>query len=137
MSVLEFSLLYCVNNDIDKKFLKAIYDDKFFNIMENLDPNSKLKNNFLLGNIVFGTINPSHVAFLSPSQLFPDKWAHVVKKKEYREWRENNIAYSDAYRCSKCGQRKSKISLAQTRGADEPMTIFVSCLVCYNTFKFS
>lgn len=137
LSVFEFSLLYCINNDVEYKFFKSIYEDKLLNIMENLNPDSKLKNKTLLTNVLSGVINPSHVAFLSPSQLFPEKWAHIVKKKEYREWRENNIAYSDAYKCSKCGERKSKISLAQTRGADEPMTIFVSCLVCYNTFKFS
>ena len=137
LSVFEFSLLYCINNDVDKKFLSSIYEDKLSNILENLNPLSKLNNKLFLEKILSGVINPSYVAFLSPSQLFPEKWSHIIKKKEYREWRENNMAYSDTYKCSKCGQRKSKISLAQTRGADEPMTIFVSCLVCYNTFKFS
>jgi DNA-directed RNA polymerase subunit M/transcription elongation factor TFIIS len=137
LSIFEYSLLYCINNNIEQTFLKSIYDDKILNILVNLDPKSKLKNKTLLSNILYGNIDPSHVGFLSPNQIDPDKWVDIIKKKEYREWRENNISYSDAYKCSKCGQRKSKVSLAQTRSADEPMTIFVSCLVCYNTFKFS
>jgi DNA-directed RNA polymerase subunit M/transcription elongation factor TFIIS len=137
LSIFEYSLLYCINNNIEQTFLKSIYDDKILNILENLDPKSKLKNKTLLSNILYGHIDSSHVGFLSPNQIDPEKWVDIIKKKEYREWRENNISYSDAYKCSKCGQRKSKVSLAQTRSADEPMTIFVSCLVCYNTFKFS
>lgn len=137
LSIFEYSLLYCINNNIEQTFLKSIYDDKILNILVNLDPKSKLKNKTLLSNILNNNIDPSHVGFLSPNQIDPDKWVDIIKKKEYREWRENNISYSDAYKCSKCGQRKSKVSLAQTRSADEPMTIFVSCLVCYNTFKFS
>ena len=137
LSIFEYSLLYCINNNIEQTFLKSIYDDKILNILENLDPKSKLKNKTLLSNILYDHIDSSHVGFLSPNQIDPEKWVDIIKKKEYREWRENNISYSDAYKCSKCGQRKSKVSLAQTRSADEPMTIFVSCLVCYNTFKFS
>ena len=136
LSIFEYSLLYCINNNIEQTFLKSIYDDKILNILENLDPKSKLKNKTLLSNILYDHIDSSHVGFLSPNQIDPEKWVDIIKKKEYREWRENNISYSDAYKCSKCGQRKSKVSLAQTRSADEPMTIFVSCLVCYNTFKF-
>ena len=137
LSIFEYSLLYCINNNIEQTFLKSIYDDKILNILVNLDPKSKLKNKTLLSNILYDHIDSSHVGFLSPNQIDPEKWVDIIKKKEYREWRENNISYSDAYKCSKCGQRKSKVSLAQTRSADEPMTIFVSCLVCYNTFKFS
>ena len=52
------------------------------------------------------------------------------------EQREKNIVYSDAYKCFKCGESKCKITQAQTRSADEPMTTFVVCVVCHNTFKF-
>ena len=58
------------------------------------------------------------------------------KEKEYIEQREKNIVYSDAYKCFKCGESKCKITQAQTRSADEPMTTFVVCVVCHNTFKF-
>jgi hypothetical protein len=81
-------------------------------------------------------INPAYVAFMSPAQLHPQKWLYWVKKKEYKEIRKNSIVYSDAYKCFKCGERKTKVTQAQTRSADEPMTTFVTCLVCYNTFKF-
>ena len=135
-SVFEFSLIYCLNNNLSNNFLKSVYDDKINNIIENLNINSKLNNKTLLDYILNDKINPSYVAFLSPSQLDPEKWTFLIKKKEYREWRENNISYSDTYKCGRCGERKCKVSQYQTRGADEPMTVFVTCLICYNSFKF-
>lgn len=136
LSIFEYSLLYCLNNGYDKKFLKSIYDDKMYNIIANIKSDNIIGNKTLLNDITSGKVNPSFVAFLSPSQLCPAKWNYWVKKKEYKEWRENSIAYSDAYKCFKCGESKCKISQAQTRSADEPMTTFVTCLVCHNTFKF-
>ena len=70
---------------------------------------------------------------MSPSQLHPLKWQYWVKKKEYKEHRENSIAYSDAYKCKKCGESKCNISQVQTRSADEPSSLFISCMICYYT----
>lgn len=136
LSIFEYALIYCLNNGFDIKFFKPVYDDKIYNILANLNPSHQINNNTLKNNILNETINPAFITFLSPSQIHPLKWQYWVKKKEYKEWRENNIAYTDAYKCFKCGESKSKISQAQTRSADEPMTTFVTCLVCYNTYKF-
>lgn len=137
LSIFEYALIYCLNNKYDKNFIKPIYDDKFNFIASNLDENnSNINNKFFKFNLLNGKINPSYVAFLSPAQIHPLKWSYLIKKKEYREQRENNIAYSDEYQCYKCGESKSKVTQAQTRSSDEPMTTFVVCLVCGHTFKF-
>lgn len=135
LSVFEYSLIYCLNNGYDQKFLKPIYDDKIHNIILNLDSSNHLKNKTFKENLLNGKINPKEVAFMSPSQLHPEKWNYWIKKKEYREWRENSIAYSDAYKCRRCGESKCKVSQIQTRSADEPSTLFISCMVCHKTFK--
>lgn len=137
LSIFEYALNYCVNNKYDINYIKPIYDDKFNEILVNLDENKKgIENKTFKHNILSGKINPSNVAFLSPSQIHPLKWKHIVKKKEYIEQRENNIVYSDAYKCFKCGESRCKITQKQTRSADEAMTTFVVCVVCHNTFRF-
>jgi DNA-directed RNA polymerase subunit M/transcription elongation factor TFIIS len=136
LSIFEYTLVYCLNNGYESKFIKPVYDDKVYNILANLNSSHHITNKTFMKDIINGKINPSYVAFMSPSQLHPTKWHYWVKKKEYKEWRENNISYSDVYKCFKCGESKCKISQAQTRSADEPMTTFVTCLVCHNTFKF-
>lgn len=137
LSIFEYALIYCLNSKYDKNYIKPVYDEKFNIIFTNLDENNiKINNKSFKKNILCGIINPSHVAFLSPQQIYPEKWAYLIKKRKYKEYRENNIAYSDAYKCKGCGESKSKITQAQTKSADEPMTTFVVCLVCHNTFKF-
>jgi DNA-directed RNA polymerase subunit M/transcription elongation factor TFIIS len=136
LSIFEFSLIYCLNNNLSDNFIKAVYDDKLNSIIANLIDTKNINNKTLKKDLLCNKINPSHVAFMSPAQLHPQKWLYWVKKKEYKEIRENSIVYSDAYKCFKCGERKTKVTQAQTRSADEPMTTFVTCIVCYNTFKF-
>ena len=43
---------------------------------------------------------------------------------------------TDIFKCGKCKQRKTTYYQMQTRSADEPMTTFVTCLVCENRWKF-
>jgi DNA-directed RNA polymerase subunit M/transcription elongation factor TFIIS len=136
LSIFEFALIYCLNNSLGENFLKSVYDDKLNNIISNITDTKNINNKTLKQDLLTNKINSSYIAFMSPAQLHPQKWLYWVKKKEYKELRENSIVYSDAYKCFKCGERKCKVSQAQTRGADEPMTTFVTCLICYNTFKF-
>ncbi|EJT98229.1 transcription elongation factor [Dacryopinax primogenitus] len=46
-------------------------------------------------------------------------------------------AETDAFKCFRCGLRKTRYTQAQTRSADEPMTTFVTCVNCGNRWKFS
>ena len=137
ISIFEYSLIYCLNNKYNKNYIKPVYEEKFNFIITNLDENNlKINNQTFKKDILLKKINPAYVAFLSPQQVHPQRWANLINKRKYIEQRENNIAYSDAYKCYKCGESKCKITQAQTRSADEPMTTFVVCLVCHNTFKF-
>jgi len=137
LSIFEYALIYCSNNKYEQNYVFPIYQHKLNEILSNLDENKKgVENKTFKVDILSGKINPSNVAFLSPAQIHPEKWTYILKKKEYMEQREKNIVYSDAYKCFKCGESKCKITQAQTRSADEPMTTFVVCVVCHNTFKF-
>lgn len=134
-SIFEYSLNYCIK--YDKNHIKPVYNDKLNFLLSNLDEtNSRINNKTLKKKILTGEIKPTFIAFLSPSQIHPEKWSHLISKKQYTEHRENNIAYSNDYKCKKCGESKSKVTQIQTRSADEPMTTFVICLVCHNAFKF-
>ncbi|TPX70032.1 hypothetical protein SpCBS45565_g02067 [Spizellomyces sp. 'palustris'] len=48
----------------------------------------------------------------------------------------DNQSETDMFQCGKCKQRKTKYYQMQTRSADEPMTTFVTCVVCGNKWKF-
>lgn len=127
--IFEYSLLHVITYNLENKMVTPTYNDKVYDITYNL------KNNDALAKSVLDGITPPYaVAFLSPQQLNPSKWMDILNKKKFRENAENNMATSDRYRCSKCGERKAKVTELQIRGADEPTNMFVTCLVCYNTF---
>jgi len=44
-------------------------------------------------------------------------------------------AATDMFQCEMCKSRRCVYFQQQTRGADEPMTIFVTCLDCGNKFR--
>ncbi len=136
LSIFEYSLIYCQNHKFNMEFVKAVYEDKYQNIISNIIDTPGINNKTFKNLLLENKINPCYVAFLSPAQIHPDKWQYFIKKKEYIEQKENNISYSNAYKCYKCGESKAKVTQAQTRSADEPMTTFVTCMVCQNTFKF-
>ncbi len=136
-SIFEFSLLHAFMNNLNTKFIPAIYNDKLNDIMINLDPyNPRIQNKTLKYAIINDEIKPEFIAFMSPEQMHPQRWSEIIVKKKNREEKENNIATTDAYKCRKCGERKCKVSQLQTRSADEPVTTFVTCVVCFNTFTF-
>ncbi|GMH19367.1 hypothetical protein Nepgr_021208 [Nepenthes gracilis] len=45
-------------------------------------------------------------------------------------------ATTDQFKCGRCKQWKCTYYQLQTRSADEPMTIFVTCVNCNNHWKF-
>ena len=49
------------------------------------------------------------------------------------DWQQEQDRKSDKegfFTCFKCGSKKTSFFQMQTRGADEPMTNFVTCLSC-------
>ena len=131
----EYALVKTTTDDLLCELIANIYTDKINDICANIDPkNKRIANNTLRISLKNGHINPYFVPFLSFDQVHPSRWKDILDKKASIENELNNIKVSDIYKCYKCGCRRTKTSQMQTRSADEPMTIFVTCLDCYNTF---
>lgn len=131
----EFALIYVVINGLNDHFVENVYIDKLYDICSNLDiKNKHIDNQTLLPNIFDNKFNPYFVAFMSPDQIHPKRWAEIIGKLQRREESANNFQTTDMYRCAKCGARKFKITEMQLRCSDEPASRFHTCMVCYHTF---
>lgn len=131
--IFEFSLTHIINNNLRRTLFNNIYVDKFNDLFLNLDVKSRLNNKTARALLKTDAFKPQFLAFLSPQQLHPEKWSEIIKKKEYIIDKEKNVATTDQYTCKKCGESKCSVSQLQTRGADEPITTFITCCVCYDT----
>jgi DNA-directed RNA polymerase subunit M/transcription elongation factor TFIIS len=132
----EFTLLKLSGDtNYSMDFLKPIYNDKMNYLISNINSNNlKIDNKTLLPCILSNEIDPYYLAFMRPEQLHPIRWFAEIEKKRILEEYGSDMKVTDLYTCYKCKSKKCITSQLQTRGADEPMTIFVTCLVCYNTF---
>ena len=133
--IFEFTLVYCSMKNYIDSMLTAVYNDKVFDILQNLDPNNVVQNKTLCNAIYDGVMNPQTIAFLRPRDLHPERWDSLVKKAELKEYKRNNMAVTDVYKCWKCGERRCKVMQLQTRGADEQMTTFITCQTCFTVMK--
>jgi len=72
--IFEFALIHVAFNNFHHKLLLSIYNDKFNEIILNLDENSRLNNKTLKRSLKNKLFKPQLIAFLSPQQLHPKKW---------------------------------------------------------------
>lgn len=134
--IFNYSLKESDQNKIVKKWDNAkfvqIYIDRLRSIIMNLKGE-------VLEHIKDGTIKPHVVAFMTHQELAPEKWAKLIEAKTKRDLNkcESNLsAATDTFTCRKCKGNQCTYYQLQTRSADEPMTTFVTCLLCSARFKF-
>lgn len=114
----------------------SMYKQKFLQIQHNLKNSPVLK-----GWIVDKKIKTKDVIDMRPEDLWPD--GPYAKKMEDRIIKEMRKAYlakesknqDGFFKCGRCKSMKTTYYQMQTRSADEPMTVFVSCLNCDKNWK--
>ena len=136
------TVTYAKTKNIDDSWantnFRQLYFAKFRHICTNLDPDSYVKNKKLLGEITGGKIKANELGSLTPQALFPSQWQMLMDdkfKKDKHMYEVDKSGATDEFLCRKCGQRECTFYEMQTRSADEPMTIFVTCLSCGNRWK--
>lgn len=116
----------------DNKFFVQIYLDKFKMLY------FILKQELIQKKLMDGTILTKNLAYMSHQELNPESWAEMLEDRKIRL--ENKYfpkveASTDQFTCRKCKTNKCTYYQAQTRSADESMTVFVTCLTCGANWK--
>lgn len=133
-SIYNYSIKYSSSHDIEQ-YVENIYNDKINDILNNI--NGNIKNNYLLNEILSNNnFDYDKIAFMKPEELFPDNWKKIIDRNNLIEEKKKNMATTDIFQCKKCKKNRCTVYQMQTRSADEPMTTFVTCVVCNNTWKF-
>ena len=109
-----------------------LYTDRLRTIYINL------KNTELMDQIRNKDITPMTFAFMTHQEMNPTHWRTLIDKKIMRDASKytNNVhASTDMFTCRKCKSKKCTYYELQTRSADEPTTVFVTCLSCGKNWK--
>jgi transcription elongation factor S-II len=108
------------------------YEQKGRQLAINLDTKSYVKNTYLYPMVISGKISPQQLVHLLPQDLFPEKWEQTIHDNQ--ELLKKQIegskarATTDMFICPKCKKRETSYYEQQTRGSDEPMTKFITCV---------
>ena len=134
-------------NDAEKKGVlkhwtnpqfRKLYILKIISVYSNLKSNNYIGNNKLLDRVNNGDIEPYNLAFMTPAEIYPERWKDILDIKEKRDqlkYEKRTEIATNLYRCGRCGKRQCSFYQLQTRSADEPMTTFVTCLHCSKHWK--
>jgi len=128
----------------DKLFEKYSGETSYLNRVLEIIYNLKdEKNEEFRDNIVNGTIKPEDLCTMDAVEMLSKNKKEEIEKEiekkvdEVRsDWQEKHGQVTEGvYKCSNCGGRKTIQHEQQTRSADEPMTLFITCLNCKKTWK--
>jgi DNA-directed RNA polymerase subunit M/transcription elongation factor TFIIS len=115
----------------DNKLFVQIYISHLRSIMYNLKDD-------ILKQIEEGNIKPHQVAFMTHHELCPERWTKMIETKSKRDknkFETNMSAATDSFTCRKCKGNQCTYYFQQVRSADEPMTCYISCILCGNRWK--
>lgn len=120
----------------DNHKYSSIYKHKFLQIQYNLRRSPVLKNW-----IVSKKVRTKDVVEMRPEDLWPDgPYAKEIGVGIHKQLRKAYLAQEiknqeGFFVCGRCKSKKTTYFQMQTRSADEPMTVFVSCLNCDRNWK--
>ena len=140
--IFNWCVLYADENELQKtwndKMFQYLYVNKSKLLIENIDPNSYVKNKRLHQRILDKEFKPHELSFMESTNIFPEIWNNILDMKMKQEENFHNskqVAKTDVFKCGKCKKRECSYYELQVRSADESSTIFVTCLNCGNRWR--
>jgi transcription elongation factor S-II len=132
---------YAIKEASNKKIIKKwenpyftqLYLDRLRSIYLNLKNNSDL-----ITQLKNKDITPQILAFMTHQEMDPKHWGKLIEQKAKRDANKFNTnvqASTDMFTCKKCKSKKCTFYEMQTRSADEPATIFITCIDCGKNWK--
>ena len=116
----------------ENKYFLQLYKNRLKSIYSNL------KNPDFLNKIKVNKISVRNLEKMSHQEMCPEKWKKLIDAKIKRDKNMTSVnmsAATDEFKCYKCKKNKCTYYQLQTRSADEPITTFITCLVCGNRWK--
>ena len=135
-NILNHSISRCEDAAWENHRFTNIYKHKFLQLQYNIQRSPELKMN-----ITGKKLKTSEVINLKPDKLwYEGPYAMAIQDRIHKEIRKEYIAkeaknQDGFFKCGRCKSMKTTYYEMQTRSADEPMTVFVSCLNCNRNWK--
>lgn len=141
--VYNWAIDYSSKNHIIKNWRNPsfvqVYANKARSVVTNLDGASYIGNSRLMERVVKDSeFKVQELPFMRRENVFPERWKADLDRKLRRDehvYEEMPAAMTDQYKCGKCKKRETIYQELQLRSADEPMSLFITCLNCGHRWR--
>jgi len=139
--IFNWTVDYCTCKGIVKNWknpkFKSLYVSKARSVVSNLGGlDTYVGNMRLLVRLLEKEFECKDLAYMKPENVFPEVWKSVIDMKLLRDqYCEKPEAMTDQYKCGRCKKRECVYQEIQLRSADEPMSLFITCLNCGNRWR--
>ena len=126
----------CEKMNTPTRWKNEMFVDVYIRILHSM--HHALQHEHIRRDIKERRLRTHRLPFMTHQEIHPKKWASLLDNKVKREqnmFRSNVHASTDSYTCRRCKSNECTFYQMQTRSADEPMTIFISCISCGNQWK--
>ena len=97
-----------------------------------------LKHKEIVDKLLSKAFKAHELAFMTHQEINPAHWKEMIDAKMKRDANKYSTevqAMTDMFTCKKCRSKRCTYYELQTRSADEPSTIFITCLDCGKHWK--
>ena len=111
----------------------ALYISRLRSVVFNLEDNPELMHALNSGDIEVPIFSK-----MTHQEFQPEKWKDMIERrimKNASKYEDNMQASTDMFTCRKCRSKRCTYYEMQTRSADEPSTIFITCLNCGKNWR--
>ena len=115
----------------DQDDYDMILRDKTKEIMNALEDS----NGYLKEHLENSPDDSLHIVNWKAAELIPNNWKRTIEREEYTQDKMKNIKATDMYVCRHCKGNRFSFTHMQTRSADEPTDLFVTCIECNTVMK--
>jgi transcription elongation factor S-II len=136
-SIFEAAFNYALKNHVARSWKSQVFIEIYRQIVRsvfsNIHPDSPVNNHRLLRRVLEEEFPLEEIPSMTSYEMFPEKWFELRDKQLQREQKileGNKSRATDQFKCRRCQKRECTYYELQTRSADEPMTIFITCLNC-------
>ena len=119
--------------DWNVKLFNTLYLSNIRKIVGNLDPTSYVNNKELIERYKNKEVSFKEICSMDYYSLYENKWKEAIERQNMIEKLQvegNKSLATKQFLCTKCFKRECTYYEMQTRSADEPMTVFITCLNC-------
>lgn len=115
----------------ENKNFAHLYMDRLRSIWTNMQNIPELAARYKSGDIT-----PEQWETITHQEMKPGRWLTLIEKRAKLDTQFSETqASTDMFTCKKCKSKRCSYYELQTRSADEPSTIFITCLDCGKHWK--